>query len=129
MSDQIGPYAFVSLSAQPQRVSTRFKIRSHTGVDGVGLWDLGQAGEPFQVRAISFATTMMAAKAFYRNVKALETANPVTVAHASLQEPGHLYQVIQVKPAAIRAVVLARGPSGNYYARCDLDITLLPIAN
>ena len=128
MPDQIGNHAFVSLSAHPQRESHRFKIRSHTGVDGVGLWDLGVAGEPFTVRAVQFHSDFGAARQFYRDVKTLEAANPVDVAINQVTEPGHKYQVLRVQPVAIRAVVLARGPDDNYYARCDLDITLLPIA-
>jgi len=129
MSDYIDVYEFARISTQPHRVGRKFAIRAHSGVDGVGLWDLGLSGEPFTVRALAFFANMILAKAWYATIKDLEGSNPMTVTFADVEEPNHLYQVLNVQPVpgGIRPVVLGRGPGGFYYARCELEITLLPI--
>lgn len=127
MYDYLGSYSFAKISAPPSPVGRQFATVSHGGVDGLSVWDLGKRGGPFTVRCLAYGANVSQARAYAREIVALEEADPVTLSVAGESEPDTVYQVLHVQTVLCRRIVYGRGPGGPFHAKLLLSVTLQPL--
>lgn len=125
--DAIGNFQFLRLTGHPERAQLQLAIERRSGIDGVTIWETGEAGEPIRLQSFAFALDYASAKQLYRDYLTLIPAGPVQVSKGGA-EPTQLYKVLKVIPVDIRAIL--RGMTGdgvNYQGLCVCDWILFPI--
>jgi hypothetical protein len=128
MNDYLGIYAFAKIEFVPTALDRQHQVVSHSGVDGVTIFDSGQRADQQTLRCLGYATSYALARGAVDSVKALEAADPVAVTISGIAATGVLYQVLRVRPLECRRLVWGRGPGGLYYARFQLEVLVQPVA-
>ena len=127
--DAIGPFTFLRLSNMPERMQGIWARSARAGVNGVSLKFLGIGCEPFTLQSTDFALNFATAEGLYRSYQYLTLAQPVQLMYGGVLEPNQLFQVLDVRPVSIRAIV--RGSRANdqtlYQGICECQWTLQPI--
>jgi len=128
VADRIGPFPFIRLDAPPDRVARHFEIARKSGINGVAIWDEGEAGEPFDVVSKAVALNFAQARLAFWQYKTLERTGPVQV-YFGIAEPSQLYKVLRVKALTIKAVLRAHvaNDATVYQGWIEAQWTLLPI--
>lgn len=125
----IGPVGFFDLSPHPSRPTRQQIVERFSGLDGVSVWDTGEAGDPFTIRGRRATLTYEAARTFYRSCVDLESLGALPVMINNVIEPQILYKVLRATPVDIRSNVVAfvGGDPTPYYGWAEVSLQLLPI--
>jgi hypothetical protein len=126
--DYVGNFPFARLESVPRPVDRQFRTVSHSGQDGITIWDLGLRADPYTFRGTAFVIDYVWARWWLEQLKTLETAAPVTITVGGIWANDRLYQVTRVTPVECKQIVMARGPTGFYRAKLVVDFTVQPIA-
>ena len=128
--DRIGPFAsFLKVTGHPERVAMQKVVRRRAGIDGSATWAVGEAGLPFRVRTEEFAINYQSARLRYRQYLTLTYLPAVDIDLAGITEPFALYEVLEVVPEGIYAILHGSvgGDGTVYQGKVDAIWTLLPL--
>lgn len=128
MNDYLGIYPFARIEFVPTALDRQHQVISHSGVDGVTIFDTGRRADQQTLACLGYAANYALARAAVESVKTLESASPVAVTISGIAATGVLYQVLRVRPLECRRLIWGRGPGGVYYARYRLEVLVQPVA-
>lgn len=136
--NEIGPFNFISLAGNPEAVREEVELVRRAGVDGVGIWRIGQRGRPFTLRSFVDAPTIGEARLLFSHRDAgyvsLIGTDPVSLLWTDIRlDPveGVLVAVLDVRQVeCFRIAPTATGglnASPQAFLICDWDLVLIRI--
>jgi len=129
LSNKIGPFSFVSLSAPPQTPHERSEIIQRPGVDGTGFLRIGKKGEPFDVESRVDVTDWATANAVAASYKAIVNAGTydLTFAGINYTSAGVKFVVTGVEVLSIKRLAKSSGGLSNGLALVTARWKLFPV--
>ena len=101
MASTIGSYSVVSMTPKPQGSAVRLALESRPGVDGVGLWELGEGGEPEEITTVVNVADFAAAVTLCDLYRGLIGAGPQTIVYAGVNLGDYHVLAVEAEPKAV----------------------------
>ena len=113
--NSIGTFQVLEIIGVPDTVAHQLEMVMRPGVLGLGFWDTGKRGRPFQVETRVDAADLAQARSFFENYTRLVGRAPVNIIWRGIDLSTYLirFQVLEVRAIDIRSLAAASGGGLN----------------